>query len=197
MHNRKSLIGTLSSLLTLTILYILVIFGFSLRLKIPTNLQFIMPISIFILFIVFVLLTIWTVTKLTWPIKIKHYVGYAVIVFLIGNNIILDRVSFCNRKSETQNYLLTNETKIKNLIDYYKGNGEDIKFSVMLKEMNINYFWYNDNEYHLGLYNFFGYGYRIIFTEKANLTYPHSPGGSPTVQWFKIKDHWYYYSYWD
>ena len=75
-------------------------------------------------------------------------------------------------------------------------NGEDNKHSSMLKEMNIRSFNYVNDEYHIGLYAFAGYGYRILYTKKENVI-PSSPGGSPTENWFKINENWYYYSFWD
>ncbi|MBU0489267.1 MAG: hypothetical protein KKA07_01745 [Bacteroidetes bacterium] len=198
MKDKKFKIGLVCSFTILITLYLLSIFGFSLRLKIPTDSQFILSWTIFALFIVFVLLSIRTTIKLTLSRKAKPYVIIALIIFLVGNNIILDRVSFCNRENEVTNYLSQNESKLLNLIGHYQKSGTDKTFYDISRDMNLESFSYINGEYHIGLYSFFGYGYRLLHTEKTDaIKNTKSPEGSPTVKWFKIKEHWYYYSFWD
>ena len=66
-----------------------------------------------------------------------------------------------------------------------------------LKGVTQFFFKHSDDNY-FKLYTFLGYGYGLIYTDKSELAIPQtSPGGSPIVNWIKIDEHWYYYSYFD
>lgn len=193
MKNRKIRILTLSLFLVLTLLYILVSFAFYFQRSLSTEIQYLFPISIFILFHLFALLTILTIRKLNISIGKKII---SIMIFIVINTALLYSLSSIKRESEIQVYFTEHEQRINNIIDYYEKNGKDNEFSSMLREMNIRSFSYVNDEYHIGLYSFLGYGYRILSTKKENVM-PLSPGGSPTKEWFEIRDNWYYYSYWD
>lgn len=193
MKNRKFIIWTLSLFLTLILLYILVFFAFYFQQSLSIDLKFLFSISILFLFTLFVLSTILAIIKLNISTVKKIIFIFS---FVTISTTILYSLSSIKRESEIKDYFANNKNNIESLINYYQKNGEDSKFSAMLKEMNIPYFRYTNDEYHIGLYSFTSYGYRLMYSEKTNLK-PHSPGGSPTQNWFKINNRWYYYSYFD
>lgn len=104
------------------------------------------------------------------------------------------QISSMNRKSEALSFLLLNNRKLKEVIVSEK-NGKNV--SQVLNNLNIRLIKGKDQDYHFELYSFLGYGYRILFTEDAQMEKPRSPGGSPTLMSYRLKPNWFYYSYFD
>jgi hypothetical protein len=191
MKKRKFSVWFFISFFTLMLLYISVLFAFYFQRSSPMELRFLFPFSVILLFALFVLSACLSINKMSIS-DLKKLILY--FSFIIINTTVLISLSSIKRESEIMDYYAKNKNNYESLIKYYQKNGKDSKFSAMLKDMNIHYFRYANEEYHIGLYSFLGYGYRLIYSEKT-ISKPRSPGGSPTQKWFKINKNWYYYSY--
>ncbi|MGE0560445.1 MAG: hypothetical protein AB7O47_01385 [Flavobacteriales bacterium] len=126
---------------------------------------------------------------------LKPFVMLGLITINIA--ILLFISSLNNREGEVKSFFEKNEQKLTNLVSHYQKNGDDNKFSQLEKELNIGYTQRSIEGYHFSMYKFVGYGYRLLYSLEKKEIKPKSPGGSPTHKWFRINEHWYYYSYWD
>ena len=75
----------------------------------------------------------------------------------------------------------------------------NVDFSYALNVLNINYIIKHENVLFINFYqhDFLCYGYGIAFTESPEISSAKSYKMCPIYEWYKIKDHWYYYSYLD
>lgn len=182
-------------LLLLNITFVLLFwYRFPLRIFIPSQFHFGVEISIVILLSIMVYLAVKVASKLSieW---LKPFVVLGLITINIA--ILLLISSLNNRKNEVKRFFEKNEQKLTNLVSHYQKYGDDNKFSLLEKELNIRYTRSSTEGYHLEMHRFLGYGYRLLYSLEEKEIKPKSPGGSPTHKWFRINKHWYYYSYWD
>lgn len=167
---------------------------FFLRLFIPNKFHFGVEILILILISIMVYLAVKVASKLSteW---LKPFVMLGLITINIA--ILLFISSLNNREDEVKSFFEKNEQKLTNLVSHYQKNGDDNKFSQLEKELNIHFTHSSTEGYHFSMFRFGGYGYRLFYSLEEKEIKPKSPGGSPTHKWFRINEHWYYYSYWD
>ena len=181
--------------LPMVILYCMVLFGFYFQIQLPPNFKFFYPVSFLTIYILFIYLT----PKLTHRIKVSNTLKpFAVIGFILANTTALYFLSSIKRESEIQNYIANNQDKLKSIIYLQQNPRNEQAINPILKDLNICSFFKHSEDNYLKLYTFLGYGYGLIYTDKSELAIPQtSPGGSPIVNWIKIDEHWYYYSYFD
>jgi hypothetical protein len=134
------------------------------------------------------------INTLSWHYLAKNLLPF---VFVCVNVFALYALSSVNRETEVANYIAAHEKNYLEIIKAYDVNHNNSFIDSALNHVNVCGLYEKDDEYHFGLYAFSGYGYRILFTEKPDMKKPSSIGGSPVMKWFKIKEHWYYYSYFD
>jgi hypothetical protein len=91
-----------------------------------------------------------------------------------------------------------NEKELLGLVEHFQNRGGDSTLLAKTNEMNITSFALINGNYDFRLYKFLGYGYGLTYTDNLNLDATKvTSGGSPIIKWIKVKEHWYYYSYFD
>lgn len=189
-------------------LIILFNYKFNLRLILPVDKHYIIHIFIFCLLGLCTFLTISIVLKF----EIKKFLKPLIIIsFLTIIVLLLTFFNTSSRKTEISNYFVKNESSPQIIVDYYKihviQNGEKMdnnlnelmdKLSVRGcgRNFNINNVNYNKIIF-LKMFDFIGYGYGIAYTDENNMKSPGVYHMSPMVEWYKIKDNWYYFAYFD
>lgn len=193
--NGNTSINLLINLLPVLLLYSMVLFGFFIHQQLSCEYQFLYPTTFLATYIFFIYLTPKLLQRTNISTAIKPFV---VIGFLLANTVSLYFLSSINRESEIRNYIQKNENNLKSFITQYQIYRDDKIVPVLEKDLNICSFFVHNGDYYFKLYTFLGYGYGLIYTDKSELAIPQtSPGGSPIVNWIKIDEHWYYYSYFD
>ncbi len=191
MKNKKEILPVI--LVILLILY--VIFAFQIRTIFRAELIVFLDLIFICLFIFF---------AYSFRIYLRTVVSsvpmrFGIIIFTIFLMIfILYRLSSFNRREAASNYFKKHENEFNEIVNC-SGSGcdkEQLKnLSVTKDVVNI----YKKKNLHvIKLYGFIGYGYGYIYSDSLTIVQPaNSPGGSPIVKWYKVKDHWYYYSFFD
>lgn len=175
----------------LIILYIMVLFGFSIRETIPFEYHFLFPVVIMVFFVLFLV----KVSAMTSFLKME---GFFAVGFFVVNVLLLYFNSSIKREYEITNYVEKNEKELLTLVDQFQNRGEDSILLAKTKEMNITSFALINGNYDFRLYKFLGYGYGLTYTDSINMEAPKiAPNKSPIIKWIKVKAHWYYYSYFD
>lgn len=175
-------------------LTVLVYFAFSIHRMLPFSVHFIYPVLVLISIGLFYYYL---------DLRLKNSTNFYLlnnilpIVTVIPCILFLYKLSSCHRLAEAQHYLSSHRQELLNIIHTEQEKKDKKAIDALLSKLNISTTIDSREEYHFELYNFIGYGYRLMYTEKSMLTAPVSPGGSPTVNWYKLEDHWYYYSYFD
>jgi hypothetical protein len=175
----------------LIILYIMVLFGFFIRENIPFEDHFLFPW----LFMVFFVLFLVKVSAMTGFLKMENFFAVG---FFIVNVLLLYFNSSIKREYEISHYVERNEKELLAMVNHHQQHGEDSTFHAMRADMNITLVEFVKGNYDFRLYRFLGYGYGLTYTDSLNLNAPKTTsGGCPIIKWIKVKEHWYYYSYFD
>ncbi|MBK9638149.1 MAG: hypothetical protein IPO63_10160 [Bacteroidetes bacterium] len=175
----------------LLILYIMVLFGFSLRQNIPFEYHYLFPIVFLLFFVLFLLLA----PAMGRRLKMKPFYTFG---FIVVNVLVLYFNSSIKREYEVTSFVEENEKELLNFVQYFQKNGEDSTLLTNMENMSISSMEYGKGNYHFSLYYNLGYGYGLTYTDSLQLATPKvAPNGSPIIKWIKVKEHWYYYSYFD
>ena len=179
-----------------TILTLLFLFRFSLRTLIPLDFHFYVHILILILLVISIYAAV-NYSKSLEREWVKPFLGMGLIVANISILVFVCNIN--NREDEINKFFSENENKLNNLVGYLENKEDYINDGFTENDIGVKLVYSSINdEYQFHLFNIIGYGYRIVYKENTENNYvPASPFGSPTHKWFKIKDHWYYYSYAD
>ena len=190
-HTNKFSLKTLLLFSPLIILYIMVLFGFFIRENIPFEYHFLFPV----LFMVFFVLFLVRVSAMTGFLKMENFFAVG---FFIVNVLLLYFNSSIKRGYEASNYVEKNEKELLTLVEHFQNHGEDSTLLAMRKDMNITSFDFANGNYHFSLYYDKGYAYGLTYTDSLHLATPEiAYNRSPIIKWIKVKQHWYYYSYFD
>ncbi len=169
----------------------MVLFGFFIRENIPFEDHYLFNNVFLAIFVLFLFLAPAMVRRL----KMKRFNAFG---FIIVNILLLYFNSSIKRGYEASNYVEKNEKELMTLVDQFQNRGEDSILLAKTKEMNITSFALINGNYDFRLYRFLGYGYGLTYTDSLNLDAPKvTSGGCPIIKWIKVKEHWYYYSYFD
>lgn len=188
---KKFSLKTLFIFSPLIILYIMVLFGFFIRENIPFEDHYLFPNVFLGFFVLFLFLAPAMVRRL----KMKRFSAFG---FIIVNILLLYFNSSIKRGYEASNYVEKNEKELLTLVDQFQNRGVDSTLLAKTKEMNITSFALINGNYDFRLYKYLGYGYGLTFTDSVIMGVPNlAPNKSPIIKWIKVKDHWYYYSYFD
>ena len=175
----------------LIILYIMVLFGFFIRENIPFEDHYLFPNVFLGIFVLFLFLAPAMVRKL----KMKRFSAFG---FIVVHTLLLYFNSSIKRGYEASNYVEKNEKELLTLVDQFQNRGVDSTLHAKTKEMNITSFALINGNYDFRLYKYLGYGYGLTYTDSVNMGAPNlAPNKSPIIKWIKVKEHWYYYSYFD
>lgn len=181
--------------LPLLCLYAMVLFAFKLQTFIPLNFHDLYLLTFLLLYIAFLFST---QAMMKCIFKTKKDTSLAGVIFVLLNTVGLFYLSSIHRAGEINRYLADHEKGLTDLIHQMKQTGENEKTGALLQENNIYSVSPSSGNYYLTLYRCLGYGYGLTFTDSIEMKKPvKSPGGSPLVKWMKIKEHWYYYSFFD
>lgn len=169
----------------------MVLFGFFIRQNIPFEEHFMFPL----LFMVFFVLFLVKVSAMTGFLKMENFFAVG---FFVVNVLLLYFNSSIKRGYEATNYVEKNEKELLTLVDQFQNRGVDSTLLAKTKEMNITSFALINGNYDFRLYKYLGYGYGLTYTDSVIMGVPNlAPNKSPIIKWIKVKDHWYYYSYFD
>lgn len=172
-----------------SLLILSVYFAFYIHRFLPLKFQWIYPVSVLVMF--FILFR--QATK-AFNVRIPDYMASGILGFgvMMVVAVSLYPISSVRRESEAKSFLQKHEDQLNELVKSSTGNSD--KQMWINEPLNVRVLRYGD-VYHFELYNFIGYGYRIMFTAGQPMQVPRSPGGSTTVNWYKLKENWYYYAY--
>lgn len=169
----------------------MVLFGFFIREHIPFEYHYLFENVFLVIFVLFIFLAPAMVRRL----KLKYFSAFG---FIVVNILLLYFNSSIKREYEITNYVERNEKELLALVNYHKQQGEDSTLLAMKNNLNITLFDFGKGNYDFRLYRFLGYGYGLTYTDSLKLNAPKvTSGGCPIIKWIKVKEHWYYYSYFD
>lgn len=175
----------------LIILYIMVLFGFFIREHIPFEYHILFPLLFMIFFVLFLI----RISTMTSFLKME---GFFAVGFFIVNVLLLYFNSSVKREVEITNYVERHEKELLTMVKEHQQHGEGSTLLAMKNDLNITLFELVKGDYHFRLYKFLGYGYGLMYTDSLHLEAPKIAHNScPIIKWIKVKEHWYYYSYFD
>jgi Ca2+/Na+ antiporter len=179
------------SLILFLALMAMVYFAFGIHRIIPIGFQW---IYIIVLLTLMVILFLGIVRLFNGTTKFVEINGIVAMLVMATVLIGLYQLSSIRREAEARSFLERNELELKNVVESKKN--VEMKMDEFFPGVNTLLIKAKDN-YHFELYRFLGYGYGIMFSETKSLEKPGVIRMSPTRQWYKLEDNWYYYSYWD
>lgn len=107
-------------------------------------------------------------------------------------------LSSFNRQQVATDYFYKHEKELDELASSMKKGYSKEKLYELSFSKNIAGFYSKKDKHAIRIYGFLGYGYGFLYSDSISNAQPHnSPWGSPIVYWYKMKDHWYYFSYLD
>lgn len=193
--NGNTSINLLINLLPVLLLYGMVFFSFFIHQRLSCGYQLLYPIVFLSTYIYFLNQTPKLLRRTTISNSAKPFLIFG---FILINTVSLYKLSSIKRESEIRNYITKNEHQLRRFISNHQNQIDHQRVSETVNGLNVCAFFPHQNNYYFKLYTLLGYGYGIIYADSSTLTKPlTSPGGSPIVNWIKIDEHWYYYSYFD
>ncbi|CAN5552753.1 hypothetical protein BH11BAC1_BH11BAC1_22660 [soil metagenome] len=182
-------------LMLLTTIYFFVYFSFYIHQWLSLSLQFLYPLGIAFLFILFVYLTLRACSSFKLLGILRSLFG---LIFIVTNCILLFKLSSINREKEIQAYLEKNKNTLLNIVEYRKSHEDEINLVHMCEKAHIRHLSVNKGIYRFRLYTFLGYGYVLAYAETNELlTLENCFEGSPIVKWYLLDQHWAYFSFFD
>jgi hypothetical protein len=193
----KVLISTILMLLLITMM---AYFAFDLHHFLPVRIQWLYGVTmITMLLILFLAMERLFYKKTKSPILKSHLFSgiwsfFAMLILMIG----VCQITLIRTESVVNHFLQQHEGRLREVVESIKfDHGDTARVHDILDDLNVRLATGRDGSYHFELYRFLGYGYRILFTQNPQMDKPMSPGGSPTVTCYHLKENWFYYSYFD
>lgn len=208
MKNRQVTIPLFLIALVSVILILMFYFRFELRLFFPTRLHRYIHFIILLLFMLNFSLTI----LVTLRLHIKNFFKpFIVILFTLGLIIVLNNSYHSSRKTEMFQFVVKNENNLKKIVDLHKeyeiNNFQNADTTLLSLQRLVNIrlctrnYKYNCKDYKdilfLNMFVLAGYGYGVAYSDVSNPVSPRSYHMSPMVEWYRIKDNWFYFEYFD
>lgn len=176
-------------------LLLYVIFAFQIRIFISEDLHFLSDL----LFLAGLYRLIALVRKSLRPVvpnrEVRFFVGVVLISLVV---FFIYELSSFNRQQEASDYFNKHEKELNQLaLSMKKGYSKERLYELPISN-DVAGFFSKKDKHIIKLYEFVSYGYGYIYSDSISITKPHnSPGGSPVVDWYRMNNHWYYFSYFD
>jgi hypothetical protein len=198
MKKKKILTPVIILSTTYIILFLLFLYRFYLRLLVSTNFHYMVHliIALIICFDIYLVIIIAIRLKITYQLR-----PFVIIAFIGLSTLLFSRLN--NRKNEIIYYYNKNKKNLTTIIQHdtilgsHSPKSYDTFFMTTYKDLNLRCYYKDKDITYLNLFGFISYGYGLAYTTKD---FPKGPGSyrmCPIVDWYRIKDNWYYFSYLD